>query len=193
MVSSLKRNLVLLSLGFVAILLFQFSAEVRAHNGLSIAVVDIASVFNEHPLTDQLETEIRGSQERYRGERDGLISRITTRKDEQSELGRDTLEWLMADQEISVLKEEVKIRVKAADQDISKQAIKATEKLLTEIEDLIIKYCKQKGISICFKVDKSPLRGAEMSKMELALKSVLYSNKTVDITADIIDILTKKK
>ncbi|MCZ6689237.1 MAG: OmpH family outer membrane protein [Planctomycetota bacterium] len=192
MAFSFRKNLVLLSLAFVPILLFQFVSGARADNCARIAVVDIASVFNEHGRTDILEREIRRSQELYRGERDGLLKRIMTLKDEQSEYGRETLLWLMADQEISILKEEIKIRVKAADKDISKQAIAATELLLTEIEDLIIKYCKQKGISICFKVDKSPLRGAEMSKMELALKSVLYSDKTVDITADIIDILKKK-
>ena len=192
MAFSFKRNLVLLSLAFVPVLMFQFASGATADNGPLIAVVDIASAFNEHPLTDQLEKEIRRSQELYRGERDGLLKRIMKLKDEQSEYGRETLPWLMADQEISILKEEIKIRVKAADKDISKQAIAATELLLTEIEDLIIKYCKQKGISICFKVDKSPLRGAEMSKMDLALKSVLYSDKTVDITADIIDILRKK-
>ena len=158
---------------------------------LKIAVVDISEVFNKHPRTDALEAKIRKNMDRYEEEYKEVLERISRLKEEQQETDEGTLFWRERDREIAVLKEETKIRNKMAEADLSKQAFDASKELLDEIEGKIERYCRQKGITICFKIDTIPLRGSEMSKMELAFRSVLYYDKAIDITSDIVEILKK--
>lgn len=184
----IRNGIVPVLLGIALAFLLGLSSPATAQGDPQIAVVDISKVFNEHPLVDGLEGEIRKEQERYKQEYNAVISLIGKRKDEQRELEEGCRAWRELDAEIAALKEEAKIRGKGAEQDLTKQAIEATNELLEDIEKKIRRYCQQNGITLCFKIDTIPLRG---SGMELALKSVLYYEPTIDITQEIIDIMKK--
>lgn len=163
---------------------------VRASAEAKIAIVDVSKVFESHPEQKKANETLKKEAERRKAEYEALLQAIQDLKAEQREVDRSSTRWAELEREVLKKKEEAKVRGRDSERAMNEQAVEVMREFLVEIEDTIEKYCRQNGITICLKSDAGPPmeRG-----MDLALKSVVYHDASVDITDEISKIIQRKQ
>ena len=158
---------------FVSIFMFSCLSLAGAEDN-KIGYVNLSKAFDEYEETKQSDKSLEKKSEKDEKKRKKLADEIRKLKDEMVLLSDKAKEKQQAaiDEKIMSLQQ----FVKDARDELKKERDEMLRDILVEIDKVIQDYGKKNGYTVI-----------------LNDRSLVYGEKTIDITQDIIDILNKKK
>lgn len=168
-------------------------ARLPARAELTVGIVDMARVFNEYPETRTADEAINKEVADYEVERKQMLEDFQKRRDEFDAARKDAANKAWSD-EVRAGKEkaleplynalrdqEQKIRETATfrEKQINEQRVRMRQRILAKLQDIVAGFAKGKRLALVLdKSETSPSR----------VPAVIYSEDSMDITADILKI-----
>lgn len=168
-------------------------ARLPARAELTVGIVDMARVFNEYPETRTADEAINKEVADYEVERKQMLEDFQKRRDEFDAARKDAANKAWSD-EVRAGKEkaleplynalrdqEQKIRETATfrEKQINEQRARMRQRILAKLQDIVAGFAKGKRLALVLdKSETSPSR----------VPAVIYSEDSMDITADILKI-----
>lgn len=183
------------SLAFALALAFLLSPQARAQDkagGLKIGIVDLGVVFNEYGKKRQLEVDIQKQKNLYDEEIRKQTNMIRKLNEDLEELKGDKYEELAERLQLEIARRD--IMKKRYEKKIRDQLIDMTLKLLEEINATVAKYGRENGYALILKVDDQGFGAKEEFREKIfraQVQSVLYFDKTIDLTEVVLKDLNK--
>lgn len=136
------------------------------------AYVDLTKIFSEYTKTKEFDKVLGDKQTAYEGERDKMVSEIKSFQDKMN---------LLSDKEKAGKKDDLETKVKNLQEfdrqkqgDLRKEQDERMKELLKDINDAIKQYAEKEGYIMVFND-----------------RVLVYQDKSLDITAKVIEIVNK--
>jgi len=162
----------------IALVAVLFSVQVLSLPALAqerkIAVISLSKAFDSYSKTKAVDEDLAKKAEKAKKETEKLAEKINKARDEAQLLSKEAKDAKA--EEINKMMRELQDYEREAGVELRRQRDDMVKDIFKEMNDAITKYGKEKGFDIIFDD-----------------RVLLYANDSVDITADIINILNSKK
>jgi len=194
----------LMGLGLIALLviivgkLTLFCAPDQPITGMKIGVVNLVEVLEKAKKRTAYEEQIKQFNETERKEIMKLEDKIRELQKQLNDIRTQESElWNAINGQSEILKLQYDQMSRSLNQKISKKYNSLMADLYNEVRDAVDKYAKDKGFTLILKtedhrIDSSESR-AETISINMNTRPVLFYDKTLDITADVIKLLNGEK
>ena len=158
------------------------------------AVVDLEGIRKNYDKFKDRTGEISAHEDKLVGELDAMkkkIRQLTSKRDQCREKGP---EWWKYDNEMRRLEADYNSAFKKARSEIDAMDLKLMETLIGDITTAIGDYAKQNGIKLVFWKKQILLNQPTIAERarSIEMASILYADKSIDISAPIIKMLNEK-
>ena len=193
-----------MGLGLIALLviivgkLTLFCAPDQPITGMKIGVVNLVEVLEKAKKRTAYEEQIKQFNETERKEIMKLEDKIRELQKQLNDIRTQESElWNAINGQSEILKLQYDQMSRSLNQKISKKYNSLMADLYNEVRDAVDKYAKDKGFTLILKtedhrIDSSESR-AETISINMNTRPVLFYDKTLDITADVIKLLNGEK
>jgi Skp family chaperone for outer membrane proteins len=194
----------LMGLGLIALLvvivgkLTLFCAPDQPITGMKIGVVNLHEVLNKAKKRTVYEEQIKQFDESERKEIRKLEDKIRDHQKQLNDIKTQESElWSAIAGQMEILKLQHEQMSRSLNQKGSKKYNSCMADLYNEVRDAVDKYAKDKGFTLILKtedprIDSNESR-AETISINMNVRPVLYFDKTLDVTADVIKLLNGEK
>ena len=161
---------------------------------LKIGVVDVAEVFDKFNERISREKELRARTERLKYEIDNLRKQAEKIAAEMEKLEEDSEEYRKKQEQLIKITSGAQIKAEKGKSDILKRELSERQELYAMIRNAVGKYAGQNGYDLILKTDDMRVTGtsAVSQDIQMSMRIVLHSTKTMDLTRTIIEILNKQ-
>ena len=160
---------------------------------LKIGVVDVAEVFDKFNERINREKELRARTERLKYEIENLRKTAEKIAAEMEKLEEDSEEYQKKQDQLIKITSEAQIKAEKGKSDLLKRELSERQELYAMIRNAVGKYAEQNGYDLILKTDDMRVTGASAvsQDIQMSMRIVLHSTKTMDLTRTIIEILNK--
>lgn len=170
------------------------SAPEQQPGSLKIGIVNINEVFTKFKKRDALIDQLKKSQDEENANVKKIEDKIKNLQKQLEEFKTPEGDlWNAIAGEIDVLRLQREQSIKLITKRLTKKQNDYMAQLYNDIRNVVNKYAKEKGFTIVLKTEPQYIQleedQQENATMGMYTRSVLYHDKTMDITPDIIKIL----
>lgn len=144
-----------------------------------VACIDNAKVISSYPGIEQAARKLQVKELELKAKADTLAKEFQLKlgEYEKKKNSMTSSEIQSAETELRMMQDRYRHFSTINDDKFKKEQVKVTEKAIEEINKIIVKYAKDKGYSVVLGANNTG--------------SVVYADETIDITEEIIHVLTK--
>jgi len=158
---------------------------------LKVGVVDLVKVVDGYQKKKDRETELNKSRDGVAAQLKSLQKRIESMSSEVDLLDKKGTEYHDKRKELLEKQEELLMRARLADREISEKIEQYLQEVYSEILTKIEDYRAKNNFDFIIRVDNRPLTNQERIAMQLDRKVILANAKSFDVTDDVIAYLNK--
>lgn len=162
---------------------------------LKIAVVNMVEVFDKYKKLEQYQAQLTAEDKTEEARQKELFDTIEELRKEMKALDPQSERWDLLNEQANLTALKRENRSKTYMRQRNKRVNTQMAELYQDVRNAIERYAAEKVISIVLKVDPAKIitegNKTEDAQLAIATRPVLYYEKTIDITQDIINILNK--
>ena len=173
-------------------------SPVQAQGGGSpVAIIDLSYIFKNHnrfkAMTDDMRAAVVRADEHLKAEKaniDALQKRLT---DLGNDFRKDSPEYKQLDADLTKKKIDLNAQIALQKKDFLEKEAKIYYSVYSEVLDEVQYFCDRNHISLVLRFNGDPINDTDPQEILKQLnKSVVYYNKSIDITPVILDSLNKR-